>query len=83
MRWSNLKSFLCPHCAWILDNKETFYKCTGCHYKIQKETFDQIITSMSKPKIKIPTEEENLEALNNFGRTPVPEGFNPEEDEDE
>lgn len=80
MIWFRLKSFKCPSCGWILDNKETFYKCTGCHYKISKEAFDEIIFNMNRPKAKTPSEEENLEALNNFGREPVPDGFESEEE---
>lgn len=82
MKWSNLRSFKCPNCEWILHNKsDDFYKCTGCHYKIYKEVFDNIIFSMTKPRTKLASEEDNLEELNNLGRQPVPEGFSEENDE--
>lgn len=74
MNWANLKNGTCPskYCdgylkANILTGTRT---CTECEFKIGKEKFDQILTSMIQkkaPRAKIWKQElDNMEALNNL-----------------
>jgi len=73
MRWSRLKNNACPHCASrLIENKKDLVKeCSdaSCHFRISFDKFILEINKLYKPtshKIRIRTEEQNLNDLNNL-----------------
>lgn len=69
MKWNNLKNYKCPKCSGGMheDHISKLHCCNNfdCDFKIGNEKLKQIV-STSRAKIHIPTEEENLSALNNL-----------------
>lgn len=58
------------------DESARIVACTKCSFGIGYQRFDEVVTSLYKPKpIRVPNEEENLSELNNLGRGELAEDF--------
>lgn len=78
MKWINLKDFKCPECSALLNQSllDSFYRCTGCAFKIDKSKFDSIVADFySKKSRSLKSDLEKLSEWNNFGRKKVTEDF--------
>ena len=73
MIWSRLKNNRCPKDNELLQAKgilDTLYECSkaSCDFSITADRFDEIVKDMYRPKrYQVPTEYENMAALNNLG----------------
>ena len=70
MKWNNLKNYKCPECdGYLRENPlRSQHACFKCEFKISCVLFNKIVNDRYKPK-RNPTFEENLEELNNLGRS--------------
>lgn len=81
MIWDNLKLMKCPRCSQLIDDSgkrkgsEKHYVCTSCHFGIWENKLKSITHKPAREKYHVPTEEDNLAALNNLGHDEVAEDF--------
>lgn len=81
MNWNRLKDMKCPGCTADLKPKktgETLHVCAKkCGFTISDAKLDSIVRSIYAPKQRfhVPTEEENMSALNNDGRDEMTDDF--------
>ena len=84
MKWANLKSMECPKCGDNLIEMPNGYQCQqkqelrdgcatalGCQFFITKQKFDEVVSSLYKPRqqsTEFMSEDERLSELNNYGR---------------
>jgi hypothetical protein len=81
MNWSALKDMKCPKCGSELVDEQRGFRCSfgrgtsaQCTFFISKAKFDQVITSLYKPRersTETMSADERLSELNNYGRTPL------------
>lgn len=84
MIWARLKDMLCPACRspliWsALDGR---FNCTktlrkACEFGIDEEAFNRTVSGLYTPRqrARIPSEEDNLSALNNLGHAVPSEDY--------
>ena len=71
----------CPTCKGpIAENKDQLmFFCTkranGCGFTISKAKFEEIVDKLYRKKAISPSSEDNSEAWNNFGLSPLAQGF--------
>jgi hypothetical protein len=79
LNWDNLRNMKCPQCDADIFKVEHIYECEKCVFSISLEKFDELMKKIydrsPREKIRIPTEEENLSALNNLDEEESSEGF--------
>ena len=90
--WSRLKTLECPKCGDYISEVGDFYECNnskigersgcatplGCDFKISKTKFDEVVTSLYKPRERSTADlsgDERLSELNNYGREKRSEDF--------
>ena len=74
MKWNNLKDMKCPKCSADIAPSSMGFRCSygkhtsaQCQFYISKQKFDEVVSSLYKPRARYETPEDNLSALNNFG----------------
>lgn len=77
MKWSNLKIYGCPKCAFGLRAENDVHYCENkeCNFFISKGKFDDIVQRMYGSKRNIMMPKDNFEALQNLGHKEVTEDF--------
>lgn len=88
MKWNNLKSMKCPKCEGNMQKVSMsksclttagFLQCSQCDFKISNEKFEGLVNKLYHSQKSIDLRykdiEDNLQNLNNLGRTKVVEDF--------